>query len=285
MAPQNKKAKLDHTPTTEKHETSNSTTAEEEDAEPAWIRLEDLEEEDIDDEFGDMVIQQKLLVNNEDALERITEDIKLNDMPWVETLTVTSKEPIQVADVFDDLLREEAFYKQALEAALVGKKLAEEAGAAFFRPDNFIAPMLKDDKQMEAVRQRLIAEAKDGDEDALRRLHIFNKEQKKAKTNERAKLLQRKRKDGAEVTLDDEFNVDLEEAERLAAATNTGKSSDDRPAKNYDRDSKDAKYSLGKRKKGAQTNANPAKKGMSLSKKSSLKRPGKAKRQMMRGRS
>lgn len=65
MAPQNKKAKLDHTPTTEKHETSNNTTAEEEDAEPAWIRLEDLEEEDIDDEFGDMVIQQKLLVNNE----------------------------------------------------------------------------------------------------------------------------------------------------------------------------------------------------------------------------
>lgn len=124
-------------------------------------------------------------------MERITDDIKLHDMPWVETLTVTSKEPIQVADVYDDLLREEAFYKQALEAAIIGKQLAQEAGAAFFRPDNFIAPMLKDDKQMEAVRQRLIAEAKDGDEDALRRLHIFNKEQKKAKTNERAKLLLR----------------------------------------------------------------------------------------------
>jgi rRNA-processing protein EBP2 len=40
------------------------------------------------------------------------------------------------------------------------------------------------------------------------------------------------------VTLDDEFNVDLDEAERLAAATSTSKSKDDRPAKNYDRDTK-----------------------------------------------
>jgi rRNA-processing protein EBP2 len=191
-------------------------------------------------------------------LERITDDIKLKDMPFIETMVVTSKEPIQVADVFDDLLREEAFYKQALEAAYIGRDLVLEAGAPFFRPDNFIAPMLKDDKQMEAVRQRLIAEAKDGDEEALRRLHIFNKEQKKAKTNERAKLLQRskmcfllltsvimlmlpfilEKKDGAEVTLDDEFNVDLDEAERLAAATSTSKSKDDRPAKNYTRDTK-----------------------------------------------
>jgi rRNA-processing protein EBP2 len=112
-------------------------------------------------------------------------------MPFIETMVVTSKEPIKVDDVFDDLLREEAFYKQALEAAYIGRERVLESGAAFFRPDNFIAPMLKDDKQMEAVRQRLISEAKDGDEDALRRLHIFNKEQKKVQTNERAKLLLR----------------------------------------------------------------------------------------------
>lgn len=46
------------------------------------------------------------------------------------------------------------------------------------------------------------------------------------------------KKDGAEVTLDDEFNVDLDEAERLAAATSTSKSKNDRPAKNYTRDTK-----------------------------------------------
>jgi rRNA-processing protein EBP2 len=176
-------------------------------------------------------------------------------MPWIETMVVTATEHTKVNDVYDDLEREEAFYKQALEAAYIGRDRTLEAGAPFFRPENFIAPMLKDDKQMEAVRQRLISEAKDGDEDALRRLQIFSKEQKKIKINERAKLLLRskfwiimhyffidahiiERKDGAEVTLDDEFNVDLDEAERLAAATSTTKSKDDRPAKNYTRDTK-----------------------------------------------
>ncbi|KAG2206981.1 hypothetical protein INT47_008450 [Mucor saturninus] len=263
-----------------------------EEKEPEWYLLEDLEAEDIDDEYGDMVIEQRLLVNNVDALERITDDIRLpEDMPWIETNVVTSTEPTKVNDVYDDYEREEAFYKQALEAAYIGRDRTLAAGAPFFRPDNFIATMLKDDKQMEAVRQRLIAEAKDGDEDALRRLQIFSKEQKKIKVNERAKLLLRKRKDGAEVTLDDEFNVDLDEAERLAAATssastNSKSKKEDRPAKNYTRDTKDAKYSLGSsRKKNSAAGSNPAKKGMSINKKSAMKRPGKAKRQTMRGRS
>lgn len=32
--------------------------------EPEWVRLEDLDPEDIDDEFGDMIIEQRLQVNN-----------------------------------------------------------------------------------------------------------------------------------------------------------------------------------------------------------------------------
>lgn len=35
-----------------------------EEKEPEWYLLEDLEAEDIDDEYGDMVIEQRLLVNN-----------------------------------------------------------------------------------------------------------------------------------------------------------------------------------------------------------------------------
>ncbi|CAO3703544.1 unnamed protein product [Rhizopus stolonifer] len=64
--------------------------------EPEWVRLEDLDPEDIDDEFGDMIIEQRLQVNNTDALERITDDIKLNNLPWIETLTVTSSQPLNV---------------------------------------------------------------------------------------------------------------------------------------------------------------------------------------------
>lgn len=38
---------------------------EEKESEPQWIRYEDLADSDIDDEYGDMVIVPKLLVNNE----------------------------------------------------------------------------------------------------------------------------------------------------------------------------------------------------------------------------
>ncbi|KAI7902803.1 eukaryotic rRNA processing [Cokeromyces recurvatus] len=292
MEPQHKKIKLDNNdsknPTIDPTLTTN-VSAKEEEIEPQWIRLEDLDEDDIDDEFGDMVIVQKLLVNNEQALERITEDIELKNLPWSETLSLTSKEPLQVADVFDDLLREQAFERQALEAVYLARELAvkeeKETGRkiTFFKPKDFIAPMLKDDQQMEAVRQKLVAEAEDGNEEALRRLNLFDKERKKAKANERAKILKRKKKEGSEVTLEDEFNLDLEEAERLAAATNAN--TQDRLPKNYTRDTKDAKYSLGKKNKNLQNPLNPAKKGMSFGKKSSIKRPGKSKRQKMRDRS
>lgn len=127
-------------------------------------------------------------------MERINEDINLKDVKWEDTLVVTAKSKLDVEDVFDDLKREEAFYKQALEAACIARDLAEEEGMTFFKPDNFIAPMLKNDAQLEAIRQKLIAEAEDGDEDALRRLTLFNKEQKKVKLNERAKLLARSMK-------------------------------------------------------------------------------------------
>ncbi|KAI8987353.1 eukaryotic rRNA processing [Mycotypha africana] len=250
--------------------------------EPAveWVRYEDVDPEDIDDEYGDMVIEQKLLVNNEDALVRIKDDLKMRDLEWIDMLTVTSAEPIKVADAFDDLSREDAFYKQALEAAYVGRSLALQAETSFLKPDDFIAPMLKNDEQMEAVRQRLVAEAKDGNEEALRRLHQFNKEQKKAQANERAKILKRKKKEGSEVKLDDDFTLDLEEAERIAAE---GLPKGERPFKLYDRESRAEKYALGKRKNAASA-LNPARKGMSINKKSSLKknRPGKSKRQKLR---
>lgn len=115
----------------------------------------------------------------------------MKGLDWGETLVVTSKESLAVEDVFDDLKREEAFFNQALEAAYIARDLAEKEGLTFFKPENFIAPMIKNDAQLEAIRQKLIAEAQDGDEDAIRRLNLFNKEQKKAKMNERAKLLAR----------------------------------------------------------------------------------------------
>lgn len=56
MSPKAKKIKTDHVESTE--------TIKVEEKEPEWYLLEDLEAEDIDDEYGDMVIEQRLLVNN-----------------------------------------------------------------------------------------------------------------------------------------------------------------------------------------------------------------------------
>lgn len=59
MSPTTKKIKIDHV--------TEDTVAQPivEEKEPDWYLLEDLEAEDIDDEFGDMIIEQRLLVNNE----------------------------------------------------------------------------------------------------------------------------------------------------------------------------------------------------------------------------
>ncbi|KAI8968663.1 eukaryotic rRNA processing [Pilobolus umbonatus] len=235
-----------------------------------WINLEDIDGSDIDDEYGDMIVQQKLLINNTQALERITEDFKLTED---EEPIYTSSQPLKISDVFDDIEREEAFYNQALEAVVQLKDTF-----TYGVPEKFIAPMLKDDKHMEEVRQRLIEEAKDGDEDALHRLHVFSKELKKNKQTEteRLKLLKRKRKEGTEIQLEDEFNVDLDEAERLAAATSK-RSKEERPPKQYTKDTKNEKYALGSKQKGKVTKVTKVKKSGKKS-----YRLGKQKRQALR---
>lgn len=110
-------------------------------------------------------------------------------MPWIETLTVTSSQPLNVIDVFDDIKREEAFYNQALEAVQLAK---EQNPDAFKVPENFIAPMLKDDEHMKQVYQKLVAEAKEGNEEAVYRLQAFEKQRKKAaRVDEKQKMLSR----------------------------------------------------------------------------------------------
>lgn len=70
------------------------------------------------------------------------------------------------------------------------------------------------------------------------------------------------------MTLEDEFNLDLEEAEDDTSKASKGR-----------------REMSGRETHNKTSNkANPAKKGMSLHKRSGLKRPGKNRRQMKRGR-
>lgn len=90
---------------------------------------------------------------------RITEAFKLKNLPWIETMTITSSKSVVVEDVQNDMERELAFYQQALEAAKLGRELVKKAGAEFSRPEDYFAEMLKSDEHMAKIRQKLLDES------------------------------------------------------------------------------------------------------------------------------
>ncbi|CAO3611720.1 unnamed protein product [Cunninghamella echinulata] len=211
-----------------------------------WLPLEDLNESDIDNEDGDIIIEQRLLVNNENALQRLAEDIKLKDYPLIETMSFTSTKPIVLYDVFDDLERENAFEQQALEAARMARKVCKEANVPFVNRDE--------------LRNQNVSTVKEN-----------NKKQKNQEA-ERIKLLKRKRKDadGDDTVIDDD--IDMEDYQDNSLKSQKGmkillrkKNRMMNNANGFDKS----------RDQG---------KGNSGSKKSNKKsfRPGKAKRQAMR---
>ncbi|KAI8375944.1 eukaryotic rRNA processing, partial [Radiomyces spectabilis] len=130
-------------------------------------------------------------------MTRITEDFKLKNLPWIETMTLTSSEPIVLADVHDDMARELAFYQQALEAAKIARDRFKEADVPFSRPDDYFAEMLKSDEHMAKVRQRLL------DEDA------------KLKASEDAKRQRELKKFGKKVQVEKQLERQKQKADML----------------------------------------------------------------------
>ncbi|KIM29997.1 hypothetical protein M408DRAFT_328429, partial [Serendipita vermifera MAFF 305830] len=197
-----------------------------ENAEPEATMVEALEDVDLEDVSSiddDAVPRQKLIINNSVALERIRDTIKLDSLPWTETLAVTYDETIDV-DVNDDLKRELAFYKQALHGANTARALAAKHKLPFTRPADFYAEMVKSDAHMERIRQRLVDETaniKRGEEKKREREgkkfgkkvqveKLKEREKSKKDMEERIKGLKRKRKDALDA--DTGFDVELEDA-------------------------------------------------------------------------
>ncbi|KAN0125325.1 Eukaryotic rRNA processing protein EBP2 domain containing protein [Lactarius tabidus] len=187
-----------------------------------------LDDEDVDLVDEDAVPTRKVAIDNKIALERIRDTIKLDpSLPWTETLAVSFPETIDV-DVDDDLNRELAFYKQALHGAKAARSLATKHGLPFTRPDDFFAEMVKTDAHMERIRQRLLDETAGIAKSEARRREregkkigkqvqlekIKERERSKKDTEERLKVLKRKRKgalDNAQVD-DDAFDIAVEDA-------------------------------------------------------------------------
>jgi rRNA-processing protein EBP2 len=111
---------------------------------------------DLDSDAGegdiDLVPYQKLYKDNHAALTQAlsTFALPISTLPFHVHQSVTSSETVTI-DVNDDLSRELAFYKQALEAAQEGRKQLLAEGLPFARPSDYFAEMIKDDEHMDKV--------------------------------------------------------------------------------------------------------------------------------------
>lgn len=122
----------------------------------------DEEEETSDDEEekeGNARTKQLRANNakNSKALSVVTAELVAAHakLPWAERFDVIPKTPLPFGengdpesnplDVHDDLKREVAFYKLALEGVHEARKLCKKAKVPFSRPDDFFAEMVKTD--------------------------------------------------------------------------------------------------------------------------------------------
>jgi len=116
------------------------------------IPFSDIESNDGQGEDVDIIPYTKLHKDNHAALTQAlsTFALPLSTLPFHIHQSVTASELVTI-DVNDDLTRELAFYKQALEAAKEGRKRLLAEGVPFSRPADYFAEMVKDDEHMERV--------------------------------------------------------------------------------------------------------------------------------------
>ena len=225
------------------------------------------------EEKGDVIPHQRLTINNTAALQRSLKSFALpSGLPFSAIQSTTSAEPVQIADIEDDLSRELAFYKQSLDAAKRARSKLKKEGIPFSRPADYFAEMVKSEEQMGKVRAKMVDEAarKKASSDARRQrdLKKFGKAVQVAKLQERDKakrdtmdkinLLKRKRQ-GAELGAtkeDDMFDVALEDA----ADSAKGDRADRRARGGRDgemgrkRQKKEEKFGFGGKKRFAKSN-------------------------------
>ena len=155
------------------------------------IPLSDIESLASEDK-GDVIPHQRLTINNTAALLRSLKSFALpSSLSFSATQSVMSANPVQIADVEDDLNRELAFYKQSLDAVKEARLQLKKENVPFSRPADYFAEMVKSEEQMGRVRQKMVDEAarKKASSDARRQrdLKKFGKAVQVAKLQERDK--------------------------------------------------------------------------------------------------
>jgi len=106
--------------------------------------------------------KKKEYKNNVMGIIQKMDEFKWKDLEWKETLALTSKQELTIAeeDVNNDRTRELAFYQQALEAVNLGIKRLDQLNIKHRRPTDYFAEMVKSDIHMTKVRQKLITDKK-----------------------------------------------------------------------------------------------------------------------------
>lgn len=139
----------------------------------------------------------KNAINNKDGLLEKLEDIRWpNNVEWIHKLSLDI-DGDQEVDVNDDLMRELAFYTQALEGTRQAFDKFQKMGLPFLRPSDYYAEMVKSDSHMVKVKGRLLAEKTRIEEAEERRKQRENK--KIAKEVQAQKLKEKTRQKKAEI--------------------------------------------------------------------------------------
>lgn len=255
-------------------EQEGESEGEEEDDEAEDIPLSDLESLS-GDEKEDMVPHQRLTINNTTALMKSYNSIATpRSAPFSIHQSVTSAEQIEIEDVNDDLNRELAFYRQALDASVEARHLLTKEGVPFTRPTDYFAEMVKTDEHMVKIKSKMVSGAANkkaaADARKQRDLKKFGKQVQVAKQQERDKArketldkinilkrstttclhieiplmnIERKGADLENPIEDDRFDVALEDA------TESRKSRDRDGGRSSKRQKKDAKFGFGGKKR------------------------------------
>lgn len=256
-----------------------------------------LSDAELDDD-ADVVPFQKTTVNNTKALKEARARIALpvEKLPFVEHMSITADAPIELKDIYDDLERELAFYKQGLAAAQQAKKLLKKENVPFTRPTDYFAEMVKSDEHMDKLRQKLVDEESEKrhaqEARRQRELKKFGKkvqheklqerQKEKRETLDKIKSLKRKRADNALST--DDFDVAVDEA---IDDTDKKEKRKEKYGPNARRQAKNKRYGSGGRKKykkendaasSADLSGFNAKKMKAGAKAHGKSRPGKSKR-------
>ncbi|KAG6524424.1 probable rRNA-processing protein EBP2 homolog [Zingiber officinale] len=133
----------------------------------------------------------KNYINNKEALlERLGDIAWPEHVKWIDKLTIDHN-PEQEIDANDDLIRESAFYTQALIGTRQAFEKLQSMGVPFLRPPDYYAEMVKSDSHMLKVKTKLLEEKKKIEEaeerKKAREAKKLAKEVQVQKTKERAK--------------------------------------------------------------------------------------------------